>query len=77
MASKLFYHGILLRNYRKMTIKWSFSYNSFVKLSVDLIEWPTRMDPKYSLRKGLHCEYRKTVTKSQIVAGVDRTNSPN
>ena len=26
------YHGILQRNYRKMT--WSFSYNSFVKLSL-------------------------------------------
>ena len=27
-------HGILQRNYRKMTIKWSFSYNSIVKLSL-------------------------------------------
>ena len=26
------FHGILQRNYRKMTIEWSFSYNSFVKL---------------------------------------------
>ena len=32
MAPKFFYHGILQRNYRKMTITWSFSYNSFVKL---------------------------------------------
>ena len=27
-----FYHGILQMNYRKMTIKWSFSYNFFVKI---------------------------------------------
>ena len=31
-GSQVFYHGILQRNYRKMTIIWSFSYNSFVKL---------------------------------------------
>ena len=29
-GSEFFYHGILRR---KMTIKWSFSYNSFVELS--------------------------------------------
>ena len=28
------YRGILQRNYRKMTIPWSFSYHSFVKLSL-------------------------------------------
>ena len=33
IAMELFCHGILQRNYRKMTILWSFSYNSFVKLS--------------------------------------------
>ena len=32
--SILFYHGILQRNYRKMRILWSFSYNSYVKLSL-------------------------------------------
>ena len=33
VISELCYKGILLqRNYRKMTISWSFSYNSFVKL---------------------------------------------
>ena len=32
VALKYFYNGILQRNYRKMTIEWSFSYNSFVKL---------------------------------------------
>ena len=32
MAPKLFLHGILQRKYLKMTIKWSFSYNLFVKL---------------------------------------------
>ena len=31
-----FYHGILQRNYRKMTMKWSFSYYSFIKLSLYL-----------------------------------------
>ena len=31
---KYFYHGILQRNYGKMTMKWSFSYNYFVKLSL-------------------------------------------
>ena len=29
-----FCHGILQRSYRKMTIKWSFSYNSFVNISL-------------------------------------------
>ena len=33
-GSQFFYHGILQRNYRKMTIKWSFSYNSFVKFPI-------------------------------------------
>ena len=33
-GSHFFYHGTLQMNYRKMTIKWSFSYNSFVKLSL-------------------------------------------
>ena len=32
-GSQFFYHGFLQRNYRKMTMKWSFPYNSFVKLS--------------------------------------------
>ena len=32
VISELCYKGtILQRNYRKMTIPWSFSYNSFVK----------------------------------------------
>ena len=38
-GSQFFYHGILQRNYRKMTIKWSFSYNSFVKFPI--ITWYT------------------------------------
>ena len=33
-APKFLYHVILDRNYRKITIKWSFSYNSSVKLSL-------------------------------------------
>ena len=32
MVLILFYHRILQRDYRKMTISWSFSYNSFIKL---------------------------------------------
>ena len=55
-VSQFFYHGILQRNYRKMTIKWSFSY-SFVKLSlynkIDL--QPIPKDLKHSAIKGLHC----------------------
>ena len=31
---KYFYHGILQNDYRKMTMKWSFSYNPFVTLSL-------------------------------------------
>ena len=34
VAPKIFNHGILQRNFRKMTIRWSFSYVSFVKLSL-------------------------------------------
>ena len=30
----IFYLGFLQSNYRKMTMEWSFSYNSFVKLSL-------------------------------------------
>ena len=33
-SSQFFYHGILQMNYRKMIIKWSFSYNILVKLSL-------------------------------------------
>ena len=29
---QIIYHGILQRNDRKMCIKWSFSYSSFVEL---------------------------------------------
>ena len=32
VASNFFYHEILQKNNRNMTMKWSFSYNSFVKL---------------------------------------------
>ena len=34
VAPKFLYDGILQRNYRKMTIQWSFSYNMFLKLSL-------------------------------------------
>ena len=33
-GSQFVYREILRRNYRKVTTKWSFSYNSFVKLSL-------------------------------------------
>ena len=56
-GSKKFYRGILQRNYRKMTIKWSFSYNSFVKLSLDVSQ-SILMAPKHNIIKGLHCTYK-------------------
>ena len=34
VAPIFFYKGILQRHCRKMTMKWSFSYNLFVKLSL-------------------------------------------
>ena len=41
IMGELFYkRTILQRNYRKMTIKWSFSYNSFVKRSFMTILYP-------------------------------------
>ena len=52
-GSQLFlYHCILQRNYWKMTIKWSFSYKSFVKLSLylehsSLITLSIPIGPKY------------------------------
>ena len=57
---KYLYHAILQRDYRKMTIKWSFSYYSFVKLPPfkkhdSLITRSIHMDPKYSVIKGLYC----------------------
>ena len=61
VAPKFFYCEILQRNYREMTIKWSFSYNSFVKLSLYIkihslvITQSIPMDPKHSLIKGLQC----------------------
>ena len=39
-------HGNLQRNDRKMTISWSFFYNSFVNFSL-LITWSVNMDPKH------------------------------
>ena len=55
VAPELLYHRILQRNYRKMTIAWSFSYNSFVKLSIYNVIQFIPMDPKHSVIKGLHC----------------------
>ena len=34
VAPKCFNHGILQMNFKKFTMKWSFPYNSFVKLSL-------------------------------------------
>ena len=45
-----FYKGII----GKMTMEWSFSFNSFVKLSLfKNVHFP--MDPKHHVIKGLHC----------------------
>ena len=49
-GSQIFYHGILQRNYKKITIKWSFFYNFFVNGP-----FITPYGPKYSVKKGLHC----------------------
>ena len=54
-CNTLFYQGILHKNYRKMTIKWLFSYNSFVKVSLyhdALIMGSIPMDTKHSIIKG-------------------------
>ena len=51
---KYFYHRILQSNYRKITISWSFPYNSFVKLSLynnSLITQFIPMDQKHSVMK--------------------------
>ena len=45
VISEQCYKGtILQKNYRKMTIKWSFSYNSFVKFQ----NWEPQHDPVIS-----------------------------
>ena len=53
VASKLFIHVIFQRSYRKMTIKWSFSYKSFVKIVLlyhdSFIMQSITMDPKIAL----------------------------
>ena len=60
MAFKGFFHGVLQRNYRKNDLAWSFSYNSFEKLSIYKMihlyygSYQLPMDPKLSLMKGLH-----------------------
>ena len=47
-----------------MTMKLSFSYNPFVKLSLDikgsLMTRAIHMNPKYGLIKELHCNILKT-----------------
>ena len=53
VAANIFNHEILQRKYRKMTIKWSFPYYSFVKLS--LYNEVCFYCPKRSFIKGLHC----------------------
>ena len=53
IIGKLPYYGILQRNNRKMTILWSFSNNSFLKLSL-YITWSICMDPSHIVIKGLH-----------------------
>ena len=70
VISELFYKGtILQKNYRKMTIKWSFSYNSFVKFHVQ-IHVITRL-----FIKGLHCIVSTSVTKISIIPGITQMHS--
>ena len=64
VALKCFYHGILQRDYRKMTIKWSFSYNSFLKLSLYYWRQSVLIDPKHSIIKGRHCAMYETLNIS-------------
>ena len=58
-GSQLFYHKILQRNYRKMTKKWSFFHNSFVKFrfitQFIYTQGPFLWTTKHSVIKGLHC----------------------
>ena len=60
----MFIEIILQRNYRKMTILWSFSNNSFVKFHGTKFREP-QYDPCYTIIcvimrcviKGLHCTH--------------------
>ena len=68
MAFKGFCHGVLQRNYRKNDLAWSFSYNSFVKLSIYKMihlyygSYQLPMDPKLiSLMKELHCNLQDII----------------
>ena len=57
-VSKFFYHEILQRNYRKMTINGHFPIiplkNCHLQQS-PLLTWYIPMDPKHSIIKGPHC----------------------
>ena len=74
VMSESFYKGtilqILQKNYRKMTIKWSFSYNSFVKFHVKNI-YPS---PRCVI-KGEHCIVSTSVTKTSIIPGITQMHS--
>ena len=54
-------YGIVQRNYRKMTISWSFFYNYFVKLPLlNTVHFKHSLlilcvDPKPIIKKGLNC----------------------
>ena len=50
----------------EFSMKWSFSYNSFVKLSPNTRSIP--MDPKQSIIKGLHCTGINTGELSNILS---------
>ena len=74
VISELCYKGtILQRNYRKMTIKWSFSYNSFVKFHGTKI-WESQNDRviiQFSVItrrviKGLYCNSLEQCTATVI-----------
>ena len=43
VISEVFYKGATLQRNRKMTIRWSFSYNSFVKFHGKKIETTTQL----------------------------------
>ena len=48
VINEMCYEGtILQRNYRKMTIKWSFSYNSFVKFHGKKLQYGIISNPCY------------------------------
>ena len=51
-GSQFFYHGILQSNYRKMAMKWSFSNNLFVNLTLyNMVSFKTQSIPQTSRKR--------------------------